>query len=110
MIFSSLSPEDFSKQMYNQDVIVIDVRTPEEHLEFWVLAKVDLYLNMHDYDFFERLWDLDRKTPYLIYCWHANRTNYLLQYMHRAGFETVSDLAGGTELWETQWFELVKKT
>jgi phage shock protein E len=109
MTIETISPNDFSEELYKEGNIVIDVRTPEEHLQFWVLPKVDLYMNMHDQDFFEQLWSLERNKKYFIYCWHANRTGYLLNYMRNIWFEYVADLEWGTEYWKQAGFELVEK-
>lgn len=110
MTFERISPVEFNEQIYKKDNIVIDVRTPEEHAKFWVLPKVDLYMNMNASDFFEQLWQLDRKKKYFIYCWHANRTGYLLNYMNNIWFEYVKDLEWGTALWIESGFKLVDKT
>jgi rhodanese-related sulfurtransferase len=59
-----------------------------------VLPKVDLYMNMYEDNFFDELGKLDKSKKYLIYCWHANRTGFLLNYMRNTGFEYVKDLAG----------------
>jgi hypothetical protein len=34
MIIQSISAEDFKSEMYDEDVIVFDVRAPEEHIQF----------------------------------------------------------------------------
>jgi len=52
----TISAQEFKNEMYDEDVIVFDVRAPEEHLQFWILPKVDLYINMYEEDFFEQLW------------------------------------------------------
>jgi rhodanese-related sulfurtransferase len=95
--------------MNTQDVVVFDVRTPEEHTKFWVLPRVDLYMNMYDNDFFEQLWKLDKTNKYLIYCWHASRTGFLLNYMSNSGFEYIKDLEWGIDAWVEAWYELVNK-
>ncbi len=109
MTFKTISAEDFKNEMYDDDVIVFDVRAPEEHMHFWVLPKVDLYMNMYEDDFFYVLWKLDKSKKYLIYCWHANRTEFLLNYMSNIGFEYVKDLAGWTDGWIEAGYQLVKK-
>lgn len=109
MINERISPVEFNKEMHESESIVIDVRTPKEHVNFWVLPKVDLYMNMNESDFFEQLWKLDRTHKYLLYCWHANRTGYLLNYMKNTWFEYVKDLEWGTEYWKQSGFELTEK-
>ena len=105
----TISAQEFKNEMYDEDVIVFDVRAPEEHLQFWILPKVDLYINMYEEDFFEQLWKLDRKKKYFLYCWHANRTGYLLNYMKNIWFEYVVDLAWWIDAWVEAGFELLKK-
>jgi rhodanese-related sulfurtransferase len=34
MTIQSISAVDFKNEMYDEDVIVFDVRTPEEHIQF----------------------------------------------------------------------------
>jgi predicted sulfurtransferase len=34
MIIQSVSAQDFKNEMYDDDVIVFDVRAPEEHMHF----------------------------------------------------------------------------
>ena len=109
MIIQSVSAQEFKQEMENEDVIVFDVRAPEEHIHFWVLPKVDLYMNMYEDNFFDELGKLDKSKKYLIYCWHANRTGFLLNYMRNTGFEYVKDLAGWTDGWIEAGYELGKK-
>jgi len=109
MISESINAQDFKNEMNNEDTIVFDIRTPEEHTQFWVLPKVDLYLNMHDSDFFEKLWKLNKTKKYFLYCWHANRTWYLLNYMKNIWFEYVVDLAWWIDGWTQAWYELINK-
>ena len=66
------------------DLVVLDVRTPEEfsegHLEGAVL--VDFY----DADFAEQLAALDPDVPYLVYCRSGNRSGQTLDIMQQLGF------------------------
>jgi rhodanese-related sulfurtransferase len=66
-------------------------------------------MNMHDIDFFEQLWKMDKNKNYFIYCWHANRTGYLLNYMKNIWFKNVKDLEWWTEYWEQSGLKLVEK-
>ena len=79
------------------DLVVLDVRTPEEyaegHLEDAVL--VDFY----DADFVDQLAALDPDVPYLVYCRSGNRSGETLAAMEQLGFSSVVDVDGGIVAW-----------
>jgi rhodanese-related sulfurtransferase len=79
------------------DLVLLDVRTPEEfadgHLDGAVL--VDFY----DPDFADRLAELDRDVPYLVYCRSGNRSGETLALMEQLGFDSVRDVGGGILAW-----------
>jgi rhodanese-related sulfurtransferase len=79
------------------DLVVLDVRTPEEfaegHLEGAVL--VDFYAA----DFAEQLAALDTDVPYLVYCRSGNRSGQALGVMDQLGFTSVVDVDGGIVAW-----------
>jgi rhodanese-related sulfurtransferase len=79
------------------DLVVLDVRTPEEfaegHLEGAVL--VDFY----DADFADQLAALDPDVPYLLYCRSGNRSGQALGVMEQLGFTSVANLDGGIVAW-----------
>ncbi len=79
------------------DLVVLDVRTPEEfaegHLDGAVL--VDFY----DADFAAQLGALDPDVPYLVYCRSGNRSGQTLAIMDELGFESAVDVDGGIVAW-----------
>ena len=79
------------------DLVVLDVRTPEEfaegHLEGAVL--VDFYAA----DFAEQLAALDTDVPYLVYCRSGNRSGQALGVMEQLGFASAVDVDGGIVAW-----------
>jgi rhodanese-related sulfurtransferase len=79
------------------DMVVLDVRTPEEfaegHLDGAVL--VDFY----DADFADQLAALDPEVPYLVYCQSGNRSGQTLSMMEQIGFESAVDVDGGIVAW-----------
>ena len=80
-----------------EDLVVLDVRTPEEfaegHLEGAVL--VDFYAA----DFAEQLAALDTDVPYLVYCRSGNRSGQALGVMEQLGFASAVDVDGGIVAW-----------
>jgi rhodanese-related sulfurtransferase len=79
------------------DLVILDVRTPQEyaegHLEGAVL--VDFY----DADFADQLAALDPDVPYLVYCRSGNRSGQTLPLMEQLGFASASDIDGGIIAW-----------
>jgi rhodanese-related sulfurtransferase len=79
------------------DLVVLDVRTPEEfaegHLEGAVL--VDFYAA----DFADQLAALDTDVPYLVYCRSGNRSGQALGMMEQLGFASAVDVDGGIVAW-----------
>jgi rhodanese-related sulfurtransferase len=79
------------------DLVVLDIRTPEEfaegHLEGAVL--VDFY----DADFADQLAALDPDVPYLLYCRSGNRSGQALGVMEQLGFTSVANVDGGIIAW-----------
>jgi phage shock protein E len=79
------------------DLVLLDVRTPEEfadgHLEGAVL--IDFY----DADFAEQLAALDPDVPYLVYCRSGNRSGQAMSVMEELGFTSAVDVDGGIVAW-----------
>ena len=87
------------------DLVVLDVRTPDEfasgHLADAVL--IDFYRP----DFAERIAELDRDVPYLLYCRSGNRSGQAAALMADLGFTDVADVDGGVLAWADAGLPLV---
>ena len=98
-----LSPQEF-KELTN--VIVIDVRTPQEfslgHIKDAIL--IDFYKE----DFIEQLMKLDKKTSYAIYCNSGSRSAQTCQFLSSQGFLHLYDLEGGIFSWKEKKLPLVQ--
>ena len=79
------------------DLVVLDVRTPEEfaegHLEGAMM--IDFYRD----DFAMRIAELDPSVPYLIYCRSGNRSGQTADIMADLGFDDVAEIDGGILAW-----------
>ena len=89
-----------------EDLVILDVRTPEEyaegHLEDSIL--VDFY----DEDFADQLAELDPEVPYLLYCRSGNRSGQTRAIMDDLGFTNVADVDGGIQAWTAGGHPLVR--
>jgi rhodanese-related sulfurtransferase len=79
------------------DLVILDVRTPEEFAEAHIdgAMMIDFYLD----DFADRLADLDPEVPYLVYCRSGNRSGQAVAIMEELGFADVADVDGGITTW-----------
>ena len=97
--FSTVTADDAAAILADapDELVVLDVRTPEEytegHLEGAVL--VDFY----DPDFADQLAELDPDVPYLVYCRSGSRSGQTLPLMQQLGFGSASDIGGGIIAW-----------
>jgi rhodanese-related sulfurtransferase len=87
----------FANAIDGPDRVLIDVRTPEEHAEGH-LADARL-MDFYAPTFRADLDELDRDTPYAIYCRSGNRSGQALAIMRELGFTDVVDLDGGIGAW-----------
>lgn len=88
------------------DVIVLDVRTPEEfadgHLEGAVM--IDFYSP----DFADQLGELDPTKSYVLYCRSGNRSGQTTEIMSDLGFTDVADVDGGILAWTAAGLPVVE--
>jgi len=91
----------------NQEIVLIDVRTPEEfqegHLEG---AKL---INFYDTDFQEEIKKLDSAKKYVVYCRSGGRSSKSVSAMKKMGFTDVYNMSGGILAWKRAELELVKE-
>ena len=89
------SPEAKALLAKQENVVILDVRTPEEyaagHLQ---TAKL---INKYDPDFAEQINALDRNKTYLIYCKAGGRSAETTKMMTELGFKNIYDATEGFE-------------
>ena len=79
------------------DLVILDVRTPEEYAEGHLDGAV--LVDFYDADFADQLAELDPAVPYLVYCRSGNRSGQTLPLMEQLGFGSASDIDGGILAW-----------
>lgn len=79
------------------DLVVLDVRTPEEFQEGHLAdaTMIDFYRD----DFRAQLENLDKDGSYLLYCRSGNRSGQTRALMEELGFTDVADVDGGILAW-----------
>ena len=78
-------------------LVVLDIRTPEE---FNAGALPDaINLDFYETDFRNRLAELDKDVPYVMYCNSGNRSATAADMMEELGFTEVYEIDGGIQAW-----------
>lgn len=81
--------------------LLIDVRTPEEFAEGHIANAVNISLQTLS----ERLNEVPRTLPVVLYCRSGNRSNEAQQLLEQAGYTNVQDM-GGIIDWQAQGFPI----
>lgn len=81
----------------NKDIVVLDVRTPEEFQSERIAGAVNI-----DYraaDFSEKLAALDKDKTYMVHCAAGGRSAKSRDIMEKAGFTSIYHMEGGMGAW-----------
>lgn len=76
----------------NPDIIVIDVRTPEEIAEIGTIEG-STNIDFKAADFKEKVSSLDKSKEYILFCRTGNRSGQASQIMADLGFSNVNNLS-----------------
>jgi phage shock protein E len=87
------------------DLVILDVRTPEEFAEGHLDGAV--MIDFYEADFADRLGELDSEVPYLLYCRSGNRSGQTTVIMRDLGFTDVADVDGGIVAWSGAGLQVV---
>ncbi|HET8886418.1 MAG TPA: rhodanese-like domain-containing protein [Salinimicrobium sp.] len=82
----------------NEDIILLDVRTPEEFDEGAIEGAKNI--NFFDEDFAEQVNQFDKNKPVYIYCKSGNRSAKAAKQLQEMGFKEIYDIEGGYMNWE----------
>ncbi len=87
------------------DLVILDVRTPEEFAEGHIDGAV--MIDFYRPDFADELAKLDPDVPYVLYCRSGNRSGQTAALMNELGFRQVDDVDGGVLAWQDAGLPLV---
>ena len=100
----NLDASKFAEKIAESDVVVLDVRTPEEFNSGHILnaINIDIY---NDY-FNSDISTLDKSKSYAVYCRSGKRSVEASNEMDSIGFKTTYNLTGGI----IEWIESGRET
>ena len=82
-----------------EGLVVLDVRTTEEIVDARITDDATI-IDFYEDDFEDRIAELDRDAPYLLYCRSGNRSGQTRTLMEQLGFTNVADVDGGILAWQ----------
>jgi len=97
---ADLTQEEWAEGLEkDKDVVILDVRTPEEGEDGYISGAInlDIYLGQH---FLNELEKLDKARNYYVYCRTGNRSGQACKLMNDMGFKNAYNLMGGITEWE----------
>ena len=83
-----------------KNVVLIDVRTPEEYADGHL--ENALNINWFDADFGERFKGIDKEETIYLYCKAGGRSAKALAKLEGMGYQNVVNLDGGYQAWAAQ--------
>jgi len=99
-IFPIEAWELISKNREGDDLVIIDVSTPQEYKDLHLEGAINM--NLISRFFKTRLDVMDKSRTYVVYCKLGGRSKIAQKLMQQLGFRTVYNIVGGTLLWEEE--------
>lgn len=104
--YEDISTDRAQEMIDNEDITIIDVRTPEEYKSGHIPnARL---MNINSSDFEQKLEELPKDEPILVYCHSGNRSGKAMRKMEQKGFKAVYNLEGGISDWKRANNEVVQ--
>ena len=103
---TELEPAEAKQKMEQQpDVMLLDVRTPEEFAEGRLQGAVNM--DVQEDSFADKITMLDSSKTYIVYCRSGSRSHAAAKMISKNGF-TVYVLKGGILAWMEKKYPVVK--
>jgi rhodanese-related sulfurtransferase len=89
-----LNQNDLSNKIAEDNVVLIDVRTPGEISEGYIAGAAH-FIDFYSDGFQNEIKKLDKDKTYVVYCRSGGRSGKAAKFMVENGFNTVFNLNGG---------------
>ena len=96
-VFETVDPGVFADLATTEDVVILDIRTPEEFAEGHIEGSVNI--DFYADDFATQIGALDRNVEYAVYCRSGNRSGQAMELFADLEFNAVHELGGGVVAW-----------
>ncbi|PIE51008.1 MAG: thioredoxin [Flavobacteriales bacterium] len=99
---------EFKKIIDKGNVVILDVRTPEEVAQGNI--KGSSHINFYDEDFVNKINLINKEKTICVYCTSGGRSTDAAKILQKNGFTKIYQLNGGTMAWENSKLPLTKST
>ena len=96
----SIPVQEAQKKQHKDEIIILDVRTPEEYASGHIPDSKHININSDDFE--KNINLLDKNASYAVHCRAGGRARRAARYMRENGFRDVSNLEGGFIEWKAQ--------
>jgi rhodanese-related sulfurtransferase len=93
--YRNVTTEEAKQLIDNNEVVVLDVRTPEEYQDGHIPNAILIPLQELE----NKLNDLDKEEPYLVVCRSGNRSAQASEILTSNSFANIYNMAGGMNDW-----------
>jgi phage shock protein E len=91
--YTAVPVEKVDKVLGKKNMVVLDVRTPEEIAQGHIPGAINY--NFNEPDFKSKISSLDKNKPYLVYCRSGKRSGKTIEMMKDLGFKRLYELKAG---------------
>ncbi len=100
-------PAEFQELLKTgKDLVLLDVRTPEEFKEGAIANSVNM--DFYASDFADQISQLDKNKTYLVYCRSGKRSGNTAKMLLEKGYKNVVNLDGGINAWQEAGLPVTK--
>ncbi|UOR07079.1 rhodanese-like domain-containing protein [Hymenobacter aerilatus] len=93
---TSVTPTETAALLQKPDVVLLDVRTPEEYADGHLAGARNIDFKASDFN--DRIAQLDKSKTYVLYCASGNRSGKTAKLMAENGFTKVDNAGGFKDL------------
>ncbi len=95
MNYQCISVQQAKDIIHDQQPSIVDVRSANDYAS----SHVDGAIHLDNSTLFDRLNQLDRTKPLIIYCYHGNSSKEAADLFSQYGFSEVYSMDGGYHAW-----------
>ncbi len=95
--FTNIDVTEFATKMQEENIIILDVRTPAETAKGKIEGAIEI--NLRAANFKDEIQKLDKSKTYLVYCRSGRRSVAACNLMNEEGIDELYNLLGGYKAW-----------
>ena len=96
--FPTVTPDEFEQIIAKPDVQLVDVRTPDEYRQGYIVRAMNIDWKSDDFaDNAARM--LDKSKTIAIYCKVGHRSHAAAGKLYKMGYKHIVELEGGLDAW-----------